>query len=207
MVRLARPLPERVAPPRRGDLSFARTLGALAGRGTTRSPRPLSRPQPHACFMSAPRLRFWTSAAVAGAVVLGAIAVLAIGWIVGSSSGQGRGDGAASTLRILLQELVAQVEIDPAEGLRLRALPSDPRFSPDGRELYWEVEGPSGERLRSNSLGKNTALLPPSGEETSMRIRPMVGPDGLKLVGLEERVRFGASTVRVAVAVEVLGSQ
>ncbi|TGD92008.1 hypothetical protein EU555_35255 [Methylobacterium nonmethylotrophicum] len=42
---LARLLPERAGPLQRGDLSFARTVGAPAGGGTTRSPRPLSSPQ------------------------------------------------------------------------------------------------------------------------------------------------------------------
>lgn len=152
--------------------------------------------------MSVARPRFWSPVTVAGAVVLGVMAVLAIGWIVGSSSGQGRDEGAASTLRTLLQALAAQVEIDPAEGLRLRALPSDPRFSPHGRELYWEVEGPSGERLRSNSLGEKAFLLAPRSEQTEMRVRAMMEPTGRELVLLEERVRLGESTVRIAVGLE-----
>ena len=104
-----------------------------------------------------------------------------------------------------LQPLAAQVRIDndrPA----LDAEPADPRFNEPYSGLYWQIETPSGGRLRSRSLWDFN--LP--ADRTASATKPHIGmatmPNGLELISISRRVVLespaGAGNALITVALD-----
>jgi len=58
-----------------------------------------------------------------------------------------------------LEELIAEIEIDPMGNLLMHEQPSDPRFYRLNSGWYWEVKSSSGSLEKSPSLGKETLDL------------------------------------------------
>ena len=106
-----------------------------------------------------------------------------------------------------LDQLTAMLETAAPDGrLRLVGELSDPRFRRPLSGLYWQVDGPGGERLRSRSLWDQVLTLPPDtltdGEVHRHDLGP--GPAEPRLVVLERSVVLPDRTtpVRLTVAAD-----
>ena len=75
-----------------------------------------------------------------------------------------------------LEELVAEVEIDPSGNLQMHEQPSDPRFYRLHSGWYWEVKKSSGSLLKSPSLGEETLDLSDLNFEENHAVQSVYGP-------------------------------
>lgn len=112
---------------------------------------------------------------------------------------------AVAEMQVQLDQVLGGLASGP-EGLAVATPPADPRFSRPYSGLYWQIE--AGERtLRSRSLWDQALALPadrPAGSEA--RLHDLTGPDGARLLALEQSVqlpaRLGVGEARVAVAMD-----
>jgi signal transduction histidine kinase len=75
-----------------------------------------------------------------------------------------------------LEELVAEIEIDPMGNLLMHEQPSDPRFYRLNSGWYWEVKSSSGSLEKSPSLGKETLDLSGLDFEENHNVQTIYGP-------------------------------
>lgn len=103
-----------------------------------------------------------------------------------------------------LQTLTAQVRID-SDSPVLDAEPADPRFNEPYSGLYWQIEMPAGERLRSRSLW-DFNLSASKATSTKPRVDMSTTPGGLEMISVSRRVTLqsptGASDAVITVALD-----
>jgi len=145
---------------------------------------------------------------LAGALVWIACALLAAGMILADLFREHVQQRVEAELEIHLDQLTALLAKIPDSPLRLTGELSDPRFRRPLSGLYWQIEGPGGERLRSRSLWDQILALPSDtitdGEIHRHDVVP--GPAEPRLVVLERSVVLPAATtpVRLAVGADTL---
>ena len=104
-------------------------------------------------------------------------------------------------LRDHLDHLVSAIVFDPQGQLTLTWRPPDPCFKEPGSGRYWEIRGPAGPLMRSESLGDSQLAVadPPPG---MARLDPEVeGPAGETLRSMARRVLVPIKGVPLTVVV------
>lgn len=104
-----------------------------------------------------------------------------------------------------LQTLAAQVRIDNDKPV-LDAEPADPRFNEPYSGLYWQIETPSGERLRSRSLWDFNLPADRAASTTKPHVGMSKAPGGIELISVSRRVTTespaGAGNALITVALD-----
>jgi signal transduction histidine kinase len=104
-----------------------------------------------------------------------------------------------------LQTLAAQVRIDNDKPV-LDAEPADPRFNEPYSGLYWQIQTPSGERLRSRSLWDFNLPADKAASATKPHIGVSTTPGGLELISISRRVMLeslaGTGSALITVALD-----
>jgi signal transduction histidine kinase len=109
-------------------------------------------------------------------------------------------------LTVYLNQLVANLTLEPSGELAVHRPPADPRFEEPLSGLYWQIDiGPAGKTLRSRSLWDSVLTLPPEREvDDALHHYRVPGPAGEELYLLQKSIelppRLNGSRVRVAVA-------
>ena len=109
-------------------------------------------------------------------------------------------------LTVYLNQLVANLALEPSGELAVDRPPADPRFDEPLSGLYWQIDiGPSGKTLRSRSLWDSALMLPPErGVDDALHHYRISGPGGEELYLLQKSIelppRLNGAQVRVAVA-------
>ncbi len=94
---------------------------------------------------------------------------------------------ARSELALHFDELLANLEVDAAGKIRVVRPLSDPRFEQPGGGLYWQVDPPSGQPLRSRSLWEEHLTVPPIvGNDDAMTT--IKGPSGSTLLAIVQEI-------------------
>jgi signal transduction histidine kinase len=106
-----------------------------------------------------------------------------------------------------LNQLIAGVDVGPANELTVTRPPVDPRFDRQLSGLYWQVAvQPSGPILRSRSLWDDEIDLPIQNTDGLLNNFLVAGPGGQTLYLVQRRVelpaRLGAKTIYAAVALD-----
>jgi signal transduction histidine kinase len=143
---------------------------------------------------------------LAGALVWIACALAAAGVILADLFRAHVQQRVEAELGTHLDQLTALLDKAPDGRLRLAGEPSDPRFQRPLSGLYWQVDGPGDDRLRSRSLWDEVLILPPDaiadGEIHRHDVAP--GPAEPRLVVVERSVVLpdGTTPVRLAVGAD-----
>ena len=140
---------------------------------------------------------------LAGAVLWIALALLAAGVLLTRIFAAHLEDQFATRQEALLNQLAANLEVDPQDGLTLTQGLSPPQFETPYSGYYWQVQVPSGEALlRSRSLWDGALDLP---EDTlldgQVHRHRLTGPDGAPVIAFERAVRLPGREGRLRLAV------
>jgi len=92
-----------------------------------------------------------------------------------------------------LQTLAAQIRIDNGKPV-LDAEPADPRFNEPYSGLYWQIETPFGERLRSRSLWDFNLPADNAASTTRPHVGLSTAPGGIDLISVSRRVTLDSPT-------------
>jgi signal transduction histidine kinase len=134
------------------------------------------------------------------------VAALVGAWAMLSSLLEGHLQGqAVQRLEAHLDELIAALDLDSPDLLRLEVDLSDPLFRRPLSGLYWQVSGPADEPLRSRSLWDTSLALPEPQRDGAVRNLELSGPNGQKLFGVERTIllRDPGRWLQLAVASDV----
>ena len=109
-------------------------------------------------------------------------------------------------LTVYLNQLVANLALEPSGDLTVDRPPADPRFEEPLSGLYWQIDIASGGKtLRSRSLWDSALTLPPErGVDDTLHHYRVSGPGGEELYLLQKSIelppRLNSARIRVAVA-------
>lgn len=111
-------------------------------------------------------------------------------------------------LDVHLKQLIAGIDVGPQGELVVTRPPADPRFADPLSGLYWQVEGASGQLLRSRSLWDMTLKLPADAlAPGDTHIHELWGPAHTRLLVAERSIVLSGGgqnpSARIAVAVDL----
>jgi len=113
---------------------------------------------------------------------------------------------AVAELDLYLKTLAGQVRVDAGGVLSLEAAPSDPRFEQPYSGLYWQIDGPDNQQLRSRSLWDTVLPTLAADPARPVTIGKVAGPEGSQLLSAERTIALDDSvtgaTVHLLVALD-----
>ena len=138
-----------------------------------------------------------------GAALWIALALLAAGVLLTRIFAAHLEDQFATRQEALLNQLAANLEVDPQDGLTLTQGLSPPQFETPYSGYYWQVQGEDGDvLLRARSLWDGALDLP---EDTlldgQVHRHRLTGPDGAPVIAFERAVRLPGRERRLRLAV------
>ncbi|MBK1667790.1 hypothetical protein CKO28_07050 [Rhodovibrio sodomensis] len=140
---------------------------------------------------------------LAGAVLWIALALLAAGVLLTRIFAAHLEDQFATRQVALLNQLAANLEVDPKDGLTLTRGLSPPQFKTPYSGYYWQVQQPGGKALlRSRSLWDGALDLPKDTLlDGQVHRHRLTGPDGAPVIAFERAVRLPGREGRLRLAV------
>lgn len=113
---------------------------------------------------------------------------------------------AVAELALYLKTLAGQVRVDADGTLALEASLTDPRFEQPYGGLYWQIDGPARQQLRSRSLWDTALPAATADPGRPLSIRWMDGPEKTQLLAVERSIALddsdAGSTVHLLVALD-----
>ncbi|OVZ61278.1 hypothetical protein CDO44_06480 [Pigmentiphaga sp. NML080357] len=113
---------------------------------------------------------------------------------------------AVAELDLYLKALAAQVRVETDGTLGLEASPTDPRFEQPYGGLYWQIDGPRRQQLRSRSLWDTALPTAVTDPGRPVRARWIDGPEKTQLLSVERTIALddsdAGSTVHLLVALD-----
>jgi len=95
---------------------------------------------------------------------------------------------AVAELTLYLKALAAEVRLDADGTMGLEATPGDPRFEQPYGGLYWQIDGPRRQQLRSRSLWDEALPTVDTPPGRPLRARWIDGPEGSRLLSVERSI-------------------
>ncbi|MDZ7713664.1 MAG: sensor histidine kinase [Rhodovibrio sp.] len=140
---------------------------------------------------------------LAGAVLWIALALLVAGVLLTRIFQGHLEEQFAKRQEALLNQLAANLEVDPQDGLTLTQELSPPQFETPYSGYYWQVQGQGGEALlRSRSLWDGALALPADTLlDGQVHRHRLTGPTGEPVIAFERAVRLPGRDDRLRLAV------
>ena len=140
---------------------------------------------------------------LAGAVLWIALALLVAGVLLTRIFQAHLEDQFATRQEALLNQLAANLEVDPQDGLTLTQGLSPPQFETPYSGYYWQVQGEDGDvLLRARSLWDGALDLPADTLlDGQVHRHRLTGPEGAPVIAFERAVRLPGRDDRLRLAV------